>query len=102
MAQGKAQRPLCEAKPRRVDVQFRARAFQQLAIFNAGWTYRLTGATSKTAIDMEPKRIRGARESSFRNCTHKVNASAGAIVLVASRDISRAGFETKAAMNAGE
>lgn len=48
------------------------------------------------------KSQRGDRQSLFLHGTHEIDAAARAVILIASRYVSRAGFQTQPAVNAGE
>jgi len=43
-----------------------------------------------------------AAQPTFANSSHKIEAAAGSVVLITGYDVSGAGFETEAAMNAGK
>ena len=82
--------------------EFSARAFQQLTVLNPRRTYRLARATAETAIDMIFKRGRIDGQAPFFDRAHQVDAPARTVILIAGSNISGAGFETQATVNAGE
>ena len=79
--------------------QFRATGFQQLSVLNTGGADRLASPAAKAAINMELERRRIRREFIFLNRAHQVDASARAVVLVASEDVGGTGLEAETAMH---
>jgi hypothetical protein len=82
--------------------KFCAGGFEKLAILHTGRTRRFTRATSKAAIDVLFKRARLKREALLLYRAHQIDAPARTVVLIARRDVRRAGFETKPAVNTGQ
>src|ERR1044072_1002455 len=75
---------------------------QKLSVLNAGRASRFARATPETAVYVSLKRSRSARETTFFDRAHEVDASARPIVFVGGSDICGTRFETQPAMNAGE
>lgn len=81
---------------------FRARGFQQMAVFNSRRTCRFTRATAETTIDvrLEGKRISG--EPLLLHGAHQVDASTRTVVFISRDDVRRTGFEAKATVHTSE
>ena len=78
------------------------RCFQELAILDSRGTDLLTGTTTQTTIDVSLECGRVAREPAFTDSAHQVKPAARSVVFIAGDYVGRTGFETQAAVNAGE
>jgi hypothetical protein len=81
---------------------FKTGSLQQIAIFDSGRAYLFTSPATKAAIDVVLKSLRVQRQPAFIDCPHEIDATAWAVVFIASRYVRGTGLETQTAMNAGE
>ena len=81
---------------------FRARRFQQMSVFNSGGTRGFARPTAKATIDVRAKRIRRVRQAALLDRAHEIDATARTVILVRRHNVRGTGFQTEAAMNAGE